>query len=72
MLELDLDFLEKGDLVGHVLLLDLCFGNKIINLVVYTLLIFACGSQRDQVLVEHRLYLTLLLSTACRTLGPNS
>ena len=43
MLELDLNFLEQGNLVGHVLLLDICFGNKIIDHAVYALYFFTCG-----------------------------
>ena len=30
MLELDLNLLEQSNLIGHVLLLDVCFGNKIV------------------------------------------
>ena len=44
MLELDLNLLEQSNLIGHVLLLDVCFGNKIVKQVAYTLYFFACGS----------------------------
>ena len=63
VLEFDLNLLEQGNLVSHVFLLDCRFSNQLRNRLVYAFYVVTCAALRVQILVEHRLYLTRLLST---------